>query len=138
MSKIKKNNDLELLSIKQVFHLVKHNASNLLIGVSLLLFIAFLVNRYSNESHYLETKVFIKEPSSYSNPVSVLAYDLGQNRTEKVINDEIMSLKSYSLINQVIKELNFEINYSIIGNIRNVETFEWRPVDIHFLTDKRV
>ena len=49
-----------------------------------------------------------------------------------------MSLKSYSLINQVIKELNFEINYSIIGNIRNVETFEWRPVDIHFLTDKRV
>ena len=138
MSKIKKNNDLELLSIKQVFHLVKHNASNLLIGVSLLLFIAFLVNRYSNESHYLETKVFIKEPSSYSNPVSVLAYDLGQNRTEKVINDEIMSLKSYSLINEVIKELNFEINYSIIGNIRNVETFEWRPVDIHFLTDKRV
>ena len=62
MSKIKKNNDLELLSIKQVFHLVKHNASNLLIGVSLLLFIAFLINRYSNETHYLETKVFIKEP----------------------------------------------------------------------------
>jgi len=79
--------------------------------IILALVIAFLFNKYSKPIYKVSTKVLIEDDQSNGtlNPDAVLGFGLLRNQAN--IENEIGILKSFTLINRTIEELDFFVSY---------------------------
>ena len=123
MSTSKKEADI--INIKEIVYLFISNWFWFFISITICLFLAFLINRYSHNSFQSSTRVLIQSDQKSPNSISKMLYDFDQFKLQTSLNDEMMIMKSYPLIHKTIKELNFDIVYSIIGDLLTTETYNY-------------
>ena len=107
----------------------------LVFGCLLGLFIAYLYNRYTVPAYATEaTMMILSEEDNAtigampSGGASILS--IGENTLE----NQIVTLKSKHLVEQVIDDLDLNIFYFLEGNVIAVEAYHNSPVEIEFLT----
>src|SRR5690554_2171145 len=90
------------------------------------LFCAYLVNRYSTPIYKIDSTVLVNDE-----PSSTLGADLFQNAgfslPKSNVENEMGILKSYSLAQETLNELNFNVFYYKEGIIKKTEIFGKSP-----------
>ena len=107
----------------------------LVLGSLLGLFIAYLYNRYTTPEYYTGASMMVLKDDQRniagalpSGGASILAID------DSSLENQIETLRSKRLVENVIDELDFNVSYFIEGNVIAVESYQNRPVSIQFLS----
>jgi tyrosine-protein kinase Etk/Wzc len=97
-----------------------------LFSIIISLFVAFLVNRYSNAKYRIQATLLIKEKNSRGGGIDGAENFLQGMQllsTSRNIENEQGILKSKSLVEETIKNLDFGISYFAEGNIRKEDVY---------------
>ncbi len=135
---MKQNNPLNRINQKSEVDEIRKFISNVLsnwywIVLSLIvaLTIAFLVNRYTTPVYSVYTTILSQK---YYKSRSSRTMDVIQGSeyfaTQKDINWEVSILKSYRIVTETIKRLNWDVFYYQPGNIRTTELYPTSPLKV--------
>lgn len=119
------NKDDNLFSILNVVNVFINKWYWFLISISFFLLLSILINRYTKEIYSNNITIHLNNNNSV-NPLSSLIES--NNFSSINFTDEISFISSYSTIYKTVQELNFNISYFIEGDIKTVETYNFRPV----------
>ena len=119
-----KNNDQfnEIIDIRQFFFKIINSWRFFVLCLLLTLTSAFLYNRYTNEIYLVETSLLIKEDNSIGS-ASNLLYEKAMGSSNISIENKVLMLKSYPLVYSTLSDLGFDVNYYVVGSIKESETF---------------
>ena len=95
---------------------------------------AFLFNSYSVPLYQVNTKILIKDNNSGLGPSSMLG-GLGLMNNKQNIENEIIVLKSYSLVYRVMQKLDFEVSYFVNNGFFDKELYHTSPFEVVFDTN---
>lgn len=117
-----KNED-NFFSFLRILYIFKSNWYWFIISLLFFSFISLIVNRYVKEIYSNNITIHL---NNNVNPLNSLV----ENNKFSSINftDEISFISSYPTILKTVKALDFNISYFIVGDIKTVETYNWRPV----------
>ena len=111
----------------------------LVLGCLIGLVVAYLYNRYTIPEYETEATMMIlnNEEKNVANALpsggqSLLAI------SGNSIENQIVSLKSRSLVETVIDELNLNIFYFVEGNVISIEAYDNSPIKIDFLSEENL
>lgn len=97
--------------------------------------------RYATDIYSIKATIKIANNTNENNPLNevnqVNDYGLFSRQTNSV-DDEIEVLKSRTLINNVVRDLNLNIQYFIKGNIKSLEVFKNPPVTVNFFSNDSI
>ncbi|BDX37500.1 sugar transporter [Tenuifilaceae bacterium CYCD] len=108
----------EQLDIKQLLFRMLANWYWFAISVFITLFIAYLVNRYSEQIYGVTSSVIVRDDDQTKSFVGAeqLIQGLRLTKNTKSVQNEIGILQSYSLARQTIEELDeFKVTYVAVG-----------------------
>lgn len=108
----------EQLDIKQLLFRVLANWYWFAISVFITLFIAYLVNRYSEQIYGVTSSVIVRDDDQTKSLAGAeqLIQSLRLTKNTKSVQNEIGILQSYSLARQTIEELDeFKVTYVAVG-----------------------
>jgi len=108
----------EQLDIKQLLFRMLANWYWFAISVFITLFIAYLVNRYSEQTYGISSSVIVRDDDQTKSFVGAeqLIQGLRLTKNTKSVQNEIGILQSYSLARQTIEELDeFKVTYVAVG-----------------------
>lgn len=130
------NNKLdESLNIKEFILTYAKYTKYFLVSILFSLIICFIFLRYISPNYRIKATVLVKEEdnnfASKLNDISDIGLDLSGNNVK--IENEILLLKSRSIITSVIDKLNLNIEYYDLNSTANNELFENIPIKISFL-----
>ena len=106
-------------------------------GVVIALLTAFIYLRYTPNQFEVSTTILIDDENSGGLPSELTAFeDLGLiNSGKKLIENEIGLLKSRSLMENVVKELDLNVTYFTQGRVREMEIYKNSvPFKINFFS----
>ncbi|AFL82345.1 capsular exopolysaccharide biosynthesis protein [Aequorivita sublithincola DSM 14238] len=91
---------------------------------------AYIYLRYTVPLYQVKATILIKDEKS--NELSELAafQDLGMSFSTSELNNELEILRSKTLTERVVDNLNLVVRYYKVGNIRDAEVFDNRPFDL--------
>ncbi|WP_031425136.1 GumC family protein, partial [Flavimarina sp. Hel_I_48] len=126
----------EELTLKEQLQLYMRYWPWFLVTVVLMLVLAFLYLRYTNNSYQSQATILIKD--SKNSELSELAAfeDLGLGNvglSKSEFENEIEILKSKRLTLQVVEELDLNVTYYRDGNIKTSELFNESPLTVKVL-----
>ena len=96
--------------------------------------VAWTYNHFTAPQYQVGGTVLIKDTRSMFDPTSIMTgvnYSNLQN-----VDNELAILKSYSLSEKVVKQMDLEVAYYNIGRIRTVEAYKSSPFVVEF--DKEI
>lgn len=94
------------------------------IGVCVSMGMAFLYLRYATPEYYINSSLLIKDSKSGSDLSGNAVFsDLNLFDATKSIDNEIVLLKSASLMQRVLSELGMQTSYYVQGNVKDVEVY---------------
>lgn len=109
-----------------------------IVSVALMLFIAFLYNRYSPTIYNISTSILI-ESKKQESPLTGTSFSddnvfqgFGAMGVDRNINNQMVILKSRPLINRTLSELEYEVSYYSVGRIKKVERYNEAPFIVHW------
>lgn len=106
------------------------------ISIALALTGAFLLNRYSEPIYPIKASIIIKE--SEENAGAKFLYDNELLTPYRNFFNELYIMKSYPLLEEVMKELGFEVSLYREGDIKTTEYYNRDfPVDFDVIPDSR-
>ncbi len=107
----------------------------LLLGFLIGGLLAFLYNRYTIPQYWTEASMMILNENE-NNMASALPSGGGSILTfdDNTLDNQIVTLKSKRLVQEVVKDLNHNISYFIEGNVIATEAYKSSPVLIEFVT----
>lgn len=120
-----KKRDLDIININQASRMFARNWFWFFLSISFCFFISFLVNRYSHYTFKSTAKILIQSEDKSANSISKMLYDWDQFKLETSLNDEMMILKSYPLLLNVVKDLEFDVSYYVVGDVIAAETYNY-------------
>lgn len=100
----------------------------LIICVGIGLGIAFVKNRYAVDEYLVKATVLIE---SEINTGVMPGGDMFGSSNRRMDN-QIGILKSYTMAEQTLRTLDFDINYVLVGNVKDKELYPTRPFFIDF------
>ncbi len=111
----------------------------LVLGCLVGLGIAYLYNRYTIPQYWTEASMKIMKDEE-SNVVGALPSGGGSLLAigNNSLDNQIVTLKSKSLVSRVVDELNLNISYFTEGNVIETEVYKNPPVIIKFLSPEEV
>ena len=129
--------DTDIFDIKKVVGNIVTNWYYFVLGLLLMLVLAFLYIRYSDPVYQVNAGIMVEDQSGGSSGSSSLSassgifQDLGGafNMTSTVDNEEEILL-TRSLMYRVVKDLQLNVNYYRQESVRSVETFEKTPYHV--------
>ena len=93
--------------------------------------VAFIINRYSKPIYSVYTTILSKK---YYKSRSSRTMDVLQGSeyfaTQKDINWEVSVLKSYRIVTETIKRLDWDVFYYMEGNLRTAELYPYSPLHV--------
>ncbi|RZK25543.1 MAG: hypothetical protein EOO43_05240 [Flavobacterium sp.] len=101
-----------------------------------LLFIAPAAYFYAQTlSPLYEVKASFLIKDDKKNPISQSSalHEIDLINSAKIIENELEILKSRSLITQVVKDLNLDINYQAKDRLKIIDLYDTAPIEIHFI-----
>lgn len=104
-----------------------------MITIILALGIAFFYLRYATSVYETKATILIKDEKNSALSELAAFQDLGFAGSSSGLEDELEILKSKNLTERVVKELNLNIQYFSIGNVRDAELFENLPFNVTVL-----
>ena len=124
------------IDIKEILDKYLRYWKQILISITLTLFIGFMHLRYTKNTYNVRATLLIKEenPNGVSDQLSEFK-DLGLNlgATSNNIENEIELLKSRSLFSTVVKDLRLNISYFDLNSLKKDELFNEIPLKINFI-----
>jgi len=112
----------EIIDFRQFFFKIIKNWFFFLLSLFLTFSIAFSYNRYTKEIYLVETSILVKEDNMVGS-ASDLLYEKAMKTNSMSLENKELVLKSYPLVYSVLEELEFDIAYYIVGNIKVSEAF---------------
>ena len=100
----------------------------LIISVGIGLGIAFVKNRYAIDEYLVKATVLIE---SEINTGVMPGGDMFGSSNRRMDN-QIGILKSYTMAEQTLRTLDFDINYVLVGNVKDKELYPTRPFMIDY------
>ncbi len=130
-----KNQETDELSVREILEQYLRYWYFFVIGVVIALVIAFLYLRYTPQLYQSKATIIIKDEKSQS-PLEMAAFSqfgsfLSRFKTNQIDN-ELAIFNSKRLIFETVKQLQLNIKYEIIGNIKTTELYGYRPFDVKF------
>lgn len=126
MDNFKDFNQQEIIDYKSLlFKLIRHwylFVLTLIVTMSL----AYLFNRYTKPIYEVKTSVLINEDKSKMDPSKMMGLDF-MGGDQQNLENEIGKLTSYTLTNQTIKQLHFEVSYYGEGRLLTPELYKATP-----------
>jgi len=95
------------------------------------LVIAFLANRYTTPVYVVNASMLIKAEKEIANPVSDLLYGdefFGRNSTN--LDNESTLIKSYTLVQRTLLDLELGVSYFSEGDVRDRELYDESPIRV--------
>lgn len=99
--------------------------------------IAYFINKYSDPMFSTSATILITDKeNAITSGVQDVIEEMGlfKKTAKKVVENEIGILKSYTLNNSTVKELNFRVSYFAIGRIRTPEIYRSSPFVVNLDT----
>ena len=110
----------EFLDIKQFFYRIVSNWLLFLLSILLCLAIAFGFNRYTKNIFKVSSTILFEDQSNISSisaAEAIYSNDPFQRSSKNIIANKIYEINSYPLIYQTLNDLNYDIEYYLVGNI---------------------
>lgn len=98
-----------------------------LICVAVALVGAYYYNWYQTPVYRITSKVLIKDDSNSPVSKEELLKDLNLSKSQKNIENEIEILKSYSILKRTIDQVEVDVSYSLVGDIKVSEVYTQCP-----------
>tara|TARA_R100000353_G_scaffold147973_1_gene106435 strand:- start:60 stop:2426 length:2367 start_codon:yes stop_codon:yes gene_type:complete len=107
-----------------------------IIGVLIAVTGAYLYLRYTVPSYQVTATILIKDEKSNAFSELSAFQDMGfaSGFSNSDIDNELEILKSKSLTEKVVEELNLNITYFKEGNVRDAEVFKNRPFEVNLIS----
>ena len=128
----------EFLDIKQFFYRIASNWLLFLLSILLCLAIAFGFNRYTKNIFKVSSTILFEDQSNISSisaAEAIYSNDPFQRSSKNIIANKIYEISSYPLIYQTLNDLNYDIEYYLVGNIKVSETYQ-SPFKVKVYSDK--
>lgn len=105
------------------------------IGVLIALVLAFLYLRYTPQLYQSKATIIIKDEKTQS-PLEMAAFSqfgsfLSRFKNNQIDN-ELAIFNSKRLISETVKELQLNIKYEVVGNIKTSELYGYKPFEVKF------
>ena len=123
-------NEEQTIDIKQLLYTALHYWYLFAIAVAVALAIGFIINRYSTKVYQTTGTVLIKEGKSGYDATTIMTslnYGSLQN-----IDNEIAILKSYTLVDRVVKKMGIEVSYFEKGRFASTEMYKTSPFFVEY------
>ncbi|MEJ6734371.1 MAG: polysaccharide biosynthesis tyrosine autokinase [Flavobacteriales bacterium] len=120
----------EQIDVKEIFEKYYQYWYFFIIAIVMSIFIGFLFLRYSSKVYNASTTILVKDENNTSlgSDNIIDGIDLfGKNRN---IKNEIGILRSFSLVKQTLKEVDFNISYLNEGKLTSVDIYSRSPFKI--------
>lgn len=109
------------------------------IGVLIALVLAFLYLRYTPQLYQSKATIIIKDEKTQS-PLEMAAFSqfgsfLSRFKNNQIDN-ELAIFNSKRLISETVKELQLNIRYEVVGNIKTSELYGYKPFEVKFQSFK--
>jgi len=128
ISQAKRN---EVDEVKKFLNNILSNWQWPVLSLAIALTIAFFINRYSPPIYSVGTSILSKK---YYKQRSTKAMDVIQGTeyfaTEKDINWEVNVLKSYRVVSEAIRRLDWDVFYYKQGNVLTTELYPYSPIHV--------
>ena len=124
------NSDDQSVDIKSIIFNCLSHWYLFVISVIIALIAGFFINRYKDNIYQTTATVLIKDDRSSFDPTSIMtnmSYSNMQN-----IENEMTILKSWSLVERVVKKMGIEVTYMNKGRIATTEMYKSAPFDVEF------
>lgn len=124
------NSDDQSVDIKSIIFNCLSHWYLFVISVIIALIAGFFINRYKDNIYQTTATVLIKNDRSSFDPTSIMtnmSYSNMQN-----IENEMTILKSWSLVERVVKKMGIEVTYMNKGRIATTEMYKSAPFDVEF------
>jgi len=122
----------EQLNIKEIVWKVLRHWYLFVIGLIVAFTIVFFVIRNATDIYKVEASVLIgSEEGSFVNLSDLLGQKLGYTDASK-INNEIRILKSFSLLNRTIEDLDLLVSYYSDNRFADAELYKMSPFEVLF------
>ena len=123
------NKDLndEKIDIKRIFFSYSTYWYFFLLSVLFFIFLGFLINRYTVPEYSVSSTLLIRDDSNTQLGAENILEGLELFSGKKNLKNEIVILKSYSVTEQIVEELNLGISYFKKGFIISNELFKNSP-----------
>ena len=93
------------------------------IGGVIALIIALVYLRYTTPQFSAQTSILFKDEQGSGPSEAAVFSDIASFSARRSIQNEILILKSNSLMEKVVRELKLEVGYMIEGSVRDVEVY---------------
>lgn len=130
-----KNQEADELSLREMIEQYTRYWYFFVIGVLIALVLAFLYLRYTPQLYQSKATIIIKDEKTQS-PLEMAAFSqfgsfLSRFKTNQIDN-ELAIFNSKRLISETVKELQLNIKYEVLGNIKTSELYGYRPFEVKF------
>lgn len=125
---------IDTLIYERWFHRLVSHWHLFLISVILSIASAFVYLRYTKTVYSVSSTVLVKDVSQNINPLDPAARtnDMGGFSRTYNLTNEIKVLMSRRLIEETIKNLDWQVSYFIVGNIKNTEVYRFSDFRVIF------
>ena len=121
------NNDEQSIDIKNIIYIFLSHWYLFAGGALIALVIGFLINRYTEDVFQSTGTVLIKEDRSVDPTTIITGASFGNSQN---MGNEIAILKSYTLVDRVVKKMNIEVTYFEKGRIATKELYKSAPFTV--------
>ena len=122
--------------VKEVFFYFFRNWIWIALSIFITILSVYLFLRYTIPQYKADITILIKDNNrnnGISDPTMAVFSDLGTfSNLNTNLDNEIEMLRSRSIIQSTIRQLNLNVSYVIEGNIKNQEIYSNRPFDVFF------
>lgn len=105
----------------------------IVLSLLIAVFIAFIINRYATRIYPVTASIIVKEEGDISG--SELLYNNALVNMKRNYLNELYIIKSYPLIESVLRELNFGVAFYREGNFLTSEIYKDLPVKVSVLNE---
>lgn len=128
------NEQTENFNLKEELFKYLANWKWFVLGVLLALTIAFLYLRYTIPQYEAKAKILVKDDRKGGIATELSAFsDLGMfGNIASNVDNEIEVIKSSSIVEETVKELELNISYKNIGRVISAEIYKNSPIKIVF------
>ncbi len=126
------------IDLKKYFFLILANWYWIIISVFVSLAVAFLVTRYTKPVYEVRASLIVSENDRGSGGLTGyenLIPGMEIFRTQKLVMNEMEILKSYSLTQRALKELDFNITYIGVGRSGLKENYQYNNAPFFVIPD---